>query len=133
MEEEEDEEEEERSDEEGGAAEPKSSEEGEERAGSRVDKRKKICSVCGKRFWSLQDLTRHMRSHTGTGCSRCPLGPAWDLCVYTLAAGSTVLLFHTSARFDIHPSHKVFDSCCLNTVVGYCFLIYFMKDSNRKQ
>lgn len=51
--------EEERSDEESGA-EPKTSD------GNRVDKRKKICNICGKRFWSLQDLTRHMRSHTGT-------------------------------------------------------------------
>lgn len=32
---------------------------------SKADKRKKVCSVCSKRFWSLQDLTRHMRSHTG--------------------------------------------------------------------
>ncbi|CAF88316.1 unnamed protein product, partial [Tetraodon nigroviridis] len=46
------------------ASEPKSADGGEP-AGRRVDKRKKICSVCGKRFWSLQDLTRHMRSHTG--------------------------------------------------------------------
>lgn len=34
---------------------------------SKADKRKKVCSVCNKRFWSLQDLTRHMRSHTGKG------------------------------------------------------------------
>lgn len=62
--EEEEKEKEERSDEE--ASEPKSLE-GGEATGRRVDKRKKICNVCGKRFWSLQDLTRHMRSHTGTG------------------------------------------------------------------
>uniref|UniRef100_A0A3B5KU52 Ras-responsive element-binding protein 1 n=1 Tax=Xiphophorus couchianus TaxID=32473 RepID=A0A3B5KU52_9TELE len=55
---EEEKEKEERSDEE--ASEPKNNE------GGRVDKRKKICTECGKRFWSLQDLTRHMRSHTGT-------------------------------------------------------------------
>lgn len=61
--EEEEKEKEERSDEE--ASEPKSLE-GGEASGRRVDKRKKICNVCGKRFWSLQDLTRHMRSHTGT-------------------------------------------------------------------
>lgn len=60
--EEEEKEKEDRSDEE--ASEPKSME-GGETAGGRVDKRKKICSVCDKRFWSLQDLTRHMRSHTG--------------------------------------------------------------------
>lgn len=36
-----------------------------ESAGGKPDKRKKICNVCTKRFWSLQDLTRHMRSHTG--------------------------------------------------------------------
>lgn len=38
---------------------------------SKADKRKKVCSVCNKRFWSLQDLTRHMRSHTGKG-GACP-------------------------------------------------------------
>lgn len=36
-------------------------------APSKADKRKKVCTVCNKRFWSLQDLTRHMRSHTGKG------------------------------------------------------------------
>ncbi|KAJ7338506.1 hypothetical protein JRQ81_012408 [Phrynocephalus forsythii] len=36
---------------------------------SKADKRKKVCTVCNKRFWSLQDLTRHMRSHTGR-CGR---------------------------------------------------------------
>lgn len=36
-----------------------------EAKGTKADKRKKICTVCSKRFWSLQDLTRHMRSHTG--------------------------------------------------------------------
>lgn len=36
-----------------------------ESKGTKADKRKKICTVCSKRFWSLQDLTRHMRSHTG--------------------------------------------------------------------
>lgn len=49
---------EEKSDEEGAAIEPKE-------PGSKPDKRKKVCNICNKRFWSLQDLTRHMRSHTG--------------------------------------------------------------------
>ncbi|XP_060920092.1 ras-responsive element-binding protein 1 isoform X2 [Labrus mixtus] len=57
------EEKEERSEEE--ASEPKSLE------GGRVDKRKKICKVCDKRFWSLQDLTRHTRSHTGERPYQC--------------------------------------------------------------
>lgn len=63
--EEEEEKKEERSDEEG-AAEPKNEGEAGRGSGSKADKRKKICNVCSKRFWSLQDLTRHMRSHTGT-------------------------------------------------------------------
>lgn len=65
-----DEEEKEREDmsydeEEAASSELRALEEEGESAGGKTDKRKKICEVCSKRFWSLQDLTRHMRSHTG--------------------------------------------------------------------
>ena len=35
--------------------------------------RKVYCSYCPKRFWSLQDLRRHMRSHTGERPFECSI------------------------------------------------------------
>lgn len=38
---------------------------GMDKVDSDYAQRKVFCSFCVKRFWSLQDLRRHMRSHTG--------------------------------------------------------------------
>lgn len=45
--------------------------------------RKVYCSLCPKRFWSLQDLRRHMRSHTGKLWFIMPTGSKyyWRSCM----------------------------------------------------
>ena len=46
--------------------------------------RKVFCSFCVKRFWSLQDLRRHMRSHTGTSLDVHVLDGRTCTCTYII-------------------------------------------------
>ncbi|KAH9491643.1 hypothetical protein Btru_031106 [Bulinus truncatus] len=57
--------------------------------------RKVYCAMCPKRFWSMQDLKRHMRSHTGERPYRC------DICFQKFT------LKHSMKRHKAnhHPDH----------------------------